>query len=200
MLWVLLLLTQLLHELWINDFLEPGICSIQTSYVFKNIFTIVVRHFHSSIVISKSWIWHFESLHRNGTNTSEISLITLALENGFLSKLDSVFFLQLSNHRLKKLQLILLLDYFRLNFNSHLFLYSSFILLVSGNLREELESLHSSSKVALVGEELAVFKLSLLSELGLSLIFEVGVENFLDSFGSPLINPCKNYCLIPIIL
>ena len=63
----------------INNFLESRISTVETSNLGKNIFAIVIWHLHSLVVISKSWVWHFQSFHRNSTDSSQICLITLAL-------------------------------------------------------------------------------------------------------------------------
>ena len=90
---------------------------------------------------------HFKSFHRNGTDTSKIRLIALTLKDGFLSELDPVLLLHLTDHVLQELQLILLLDDFGIDFDLDLLLEALFVVLVAGHLRENLQAFeHSSSE------------------------------------------------------
>ena len=90
----LLFLVAVLH---VNLRREGGL-RIETPHLVVDILAVVNRHLHSAVVVLKCAIAHLEGLLTDGRSASQVRLIALVLQDGFLPQLNSVLFLQLLNH------------------------------------------------------------------------------------------------------
>ena len=169
--------------------MEAGAGSVEAANLRENVLPVVVWHFHALIVISQRGIRHFEGLHGHGADTSEVGLIALVLEDCFLSQLDSVLLLELSDHGLEELQLVLLFNDFRVDLDVDLLLDSSLVKFIAGDLREELEGLDAPLLEALGVEIIAiVFELVVAGFDGGPILPEC-IYNLLESLLSVLLDP-----------
>lgn len=55
-----------------------------------DVVSVVSRHLDAVVVVLQGGVRHLESLSGNSGNTTEISLVTLVLQNRFLPKLNTV--------------------------------------------------------------------------------------------------------------
>ena len=127
-------------------------------------------------------------------------MIALALQDCFLPQLDSVFFLQLTNHTFEELQLILFLVYFSIDLYDNFLFDSFFVETVACHLREKLEGLHTPPEVALLVELVGVLQLALLS-VHETHVLSVIMENVvLQSFEPPLVDPTFDHAFQSFVL
>jgi hypothetical protein len=98
-----LLVLHLHLHLWIDYLLEAGGGAVEASNLIENVPSIVVWHLHASVVVIQSRIAHLQRLHRDRRNTTEVGLITLALQDCLLSELNAVLFFKFADHSLEEL-------------------------------------------------------------------------------------------------
>ena len=146
--------------IWINHFFKTNACTIQVSDLSENIFAIIIWHLHTSVVIRKCGVRHFQGLDRNRTNTSKIGLIALTLKNCLLSKFNSILFFKFTDHGLQELKLIFLLNDFSFYLYVYFFIESLLIMLVTCYFSIQLTPLKASS--------LKTFQVEFLTEYGMS--------------------------------
>lgn len=109
------------------DLLGDSSVGIKRSHLVVDVFTVEFGHLHTTIQIIQSWIRHSQRFSRKCWNTSQISLISLILQNLVLSLLNTQLLSQLANHRLKKIKLSFLFSNFLHNHFLNLFFFNPLI-------------------------------------------------------------------------
>ena len=137
----------------IHNFLEPYSSSIHTSDLTKDVAPIVLWHLHTVVVVGESWTRHLESFEVHRAHTSEVGLIALVLQNGFLSLLNSKFFFHFHNHLLEEPYLVFLFLNFNCHLSQNLFLGSLWVVCNFGNACIVLECSKSYFLVAILNDE-----------------------------------------------
>ena len=143
---------------------------------------------------------HLECFVRDRSDTSQIRLIALVLQNCFLTQLDPVLLFQLLDQCLQELLLCLHLLDLGLDFESDALFHTSLMHLISANLRKQLHVAHRSEKKTTLVELLAELLRALLL-CDLSCVFLPVAEqffNFLDR--TPLVYPPVDDLLVSLPL
>jgi hypothetical protein len=178
------------------DLARSGRTSIHLSHLVVDILSIVIWHFHASIVVFQSRAAHLESLLADCCDTSEVGLIALILQNGLFAQLNSVFFFQFFNHGLKELAMSFLLVDSSMHLVFDLLLFAALLHLVASELRPEFEMSdrpHFKSTIVELATEFVSLLLPRQSEV---LFLFLAVPCFADPPDSPLVNPLQNNLLI----
>ena len=156
----------------------------------EHISTIVVGHFHATVVIGQRRVRHLERLHRNGTDTTQIRLIALTFKNRLLSQLNAVLFFKFAGHVFKELKFVLLLDDLGLNLNDYLFLHLALEDTVASHISEQLDGSHAPSDSTGGKEVLAVLGLTLFASLVHGILAPLLPNDLELSPDSPSIDQC----------
>jgi len=130
--------------------------SIERSHLLVYVLAIIARHLHAPIVIIEGRVRHLQCFLGDGGDTSQVSLITLILQNGLLPQLDPIFLFEFADHRLEELKLQFLFLHFGLDLDGDLFFDAAFVHAVTSDLGEEFHvadgTLDETSLVEVVAE------------------------------------------------
>lgn len=143
---------------------------LQVLQLVEHVLAIILRHTHAFVEVIQCRMGHLKSLMRDGCNTSQVSLITLVLEDGFLSQLNPVLLLKLLDEGFQELKLHLLLFNRGLDLDGDLLLHSSLMHPVACYLRKQFHVSHRpEEKTSLIELNTEVLTLLLLDYI-LSLV------------------------------
>ena len=172
----------------VNHLLETNSGTIQASNLSEHILAVIVRHLHSSVVIRQGRVRHFESLDRDGADTPQVCLITLAFQNCFLSEFNSILFFKLTDHCLEEFKLVFLLNNFGVDFYTYFLVESPLVMLVSSDFSKELHTLKCSSYETLLVELLTEHSVGSFACSWSSIIVEESENELLSSSLEPSIH------------
>ena len=133
-------------RLFLHNLLQQLSALLHTLELFKHVWTVVSRLAHALVEVIKRWMWHLQSLIWNSSDTSEVGLITLILQNSLLTHFNLVFLLEFLDEGLH--EFLLVLHFLNFGFDlicdsiSHLTLMHG----VATDLSEEFEKSHRSQE------------------------------------------------------
>ena len=107
--------------------------------LFEDVLTIIPRLPHALIEVIQRGVRHLKCLRRDSCNTTQVSLIALILENSFLSQLNLVLLLKLSDERLEELLLGLHFLHLGLDLHCDALLHPSLVHFIAMNLDKKLQ-------------------------------------------------------------
>ena len=125
--------SSLVFNLLLNLSCQGG-CSLKLSHLLMDIVSIVSGHLHTLVEVIKCWVTHFQCFCWDSWDTSEVSSITLVLEDCFLSQFNPVLFLKLLDKRLEEFLLSLEFLDLGLNLKRDILFDLSFVHSVTCNL------------------------------------------------------------------
>ena len=113
---------------------SQGCCTLKLSHLLMDIVSIVSGHLHTLVEVIKCWVTHFQCFCWDSWDTSEVSSITLVLEDCFLSQFNPVLFLKLLDKRFEEFLLSLEFLDLGLNLKRDILFDLSFVHSVTCNL------------------------------------------------------------------
>jgi len=139
--------------------------------LIEHVVAIVARLSHALVKVIKSWVRHFKGFSWNSCHATQVCLITLILQDGLLSQLDSVLLFKFLDERLQELLLCLHLFNFSLDFNRNSLLHSSLVHLVATDLSKQLHVAHRAEQETALVEIVTELSRAALFDTILSIIF-----------------------------
>ena len=130
---------------------------VKRFHLAEYVLAIVVLHFHAVVVVSQSRLGHSNGFRREASDTIEVSLIALILQNSFLPKLNSVFLFLFSDHGFEEFELVPLLLHLGIDFNINPLLNPFLVILAASELGYDFEASEDFPPQPLIVKVVAVF-------------------------------------------
>ena len=174
--------------------------TLQLLKLVEHVVPVVARLAHALVKVIERRMGHLERLVGDGSDATQVGLVTLVLENGLLAQLNPVLFLQFLDQSLQELLLRLHLFHLGLHFERYAFLHAPLVHLVATDLGKEL---HVSDRA-----EQETTLVEVVTELGRSFLLARILRVLLpraEQFPhfvsiAPLINPSEDNLFITISL